>query len=86
MSEFHRARYEAIVGDLIHESRPGVVGVEFDEDGKHVYLALAGEGFTWRYRLGQDAQRFLSGEFPLDEFDADVMLVLEPPNGVEDER
>jgi hypothetical protein len=54
--------------------------VEFDEDGQYVYVHRPGDEFTLRYRLERDAQRFVSGEFPLDEFDADMMVVLEPPD------
>jgi hypothetical protein len=86
LERIDRIEKEAIVGDKIHESVPGVVGVEFDEDGRHVYVAMAGEAVTRRYRLGQDVQRFLLGEFPLDGFDADLMITLEPPTDDEDQR
>jgi hypothetical protein len=79
VTDIDRTRYEAIVPDLILSKRPDVVGVEFDEDDEHVYVRMAGEEFTRRYRLGQDAQRFLSGEFPLEGFDAELMITLESP-------
>jgi hypothetical protein len=72
------ARYD-ILADLIHE-HTGADDVAFDADGQHVYVHVRGKTHTRRYRLGQDAQRFLLGEFPLDEVDADLIIRLEVPD------
>jgi hypothetical protein len=55
---------QAAIAVAIERELPEVGGVEFDEDGQHVYVAVGGEAYTRRYRLGPNCQRFLAGEFP----------------------
>jgi hypothetical protein len=60
----------------------GVKKVAFDgEDFVYVGpVEREGEEVAERYRLGQDARRFLAGEFPLESIDdGNLILLLEAP-------
>ena len=58
----YEAHYRQAVENAIRRDQPHVRAVEFDPDGEHVNLLMDATAF--RYRLGPDVQRYLSGEFP----------------------
>jgi hypothetical protein len=79
MASDERQDPEATLEAAIQRTIPGVESIVYEEDGDHVYVGPV-NGAVLCYRLGNEAQQFLLGEFPLEDL-ISLDVVLQAPEG-----